>query len=69
MYVAGHKYYRELTRTRDIDCPQPQVGVRAEVFDSQIDGLMSTLKLPPVWELQVLDIVISADERQRVIRE
>lgn len=49
---GGLRYYRDKTRDQFDSCDQK--GVRADLVESQIDYLLSTVNLPEDWREQVL---------------
>jgi hypothetical protein len=43
--------------------------VRAEELDKQVDLIMKTLVIPDAWQIEVMNILTSLDERTRIARE
>ena len=43
--------------------------MRAEELDKQIDLIMKTLMTPDAWQIEVMNILTSLDERTRIARE
>lgn len=51
-------YYREMSYQRGyIDCPHQNIGIRAEILDSQINTLIKSIQLPNDWLTEVTNQV------------
>jgi DNA invertase Pin-like site-specific DNA recombinase len=60
--AASASYYRESsTRTHD-DCPNSQIGVRAEVLHRQVVALLRELGLSPGWEEGLVGAIAEEEE-------
>ena len=57
--LVSLRYYRGKTRDQNGLCEQK--GVKAEVVESQIDYLISTIKLPLDWRDKVLNVLSNGD--------
>lgn len=68
-FCSGHKYYRCTAHKRAIDCPAPQTRVREDALESQIGPIIRNLRLPPVWQDRVADLLSCQDEREKILRE
>lgn len=52
------RYYREMSRARGfIDCPNAQVGMKAETAEAQIDDIFRRLTLPLDWQAEVENLL------------
>ncbi len=63
------KYYRDVSARRGRTCPLPASYVRADELDAQIDRIIRNLTLPQSWQIEVLNIVTSLDERVNVAKQ
>jgi site-specific DNA recombinase len=60
----AYKYYREMSYARGyLDCPNAQIGVRAEKLHAQINAIVRQLHLPSDWQEELSRIVGDDDER------
>ncbi|MBT9161437.1 MAG: hypothetical protein DDT27_01549 [Dehalococcoidia bacterium] len=66
---SGSKYYREVSGKRGRVCLYPDKYVRAEELDQQVDGVMKSLVIPQAWQIEMMNILTSLDERTRIARE
>jgi site-specific DNA recombinase len=58
-----HKYYREMSYARGYDdCPNSQIGVRANRLHEQIGAIVRRLHLPPDWQEELAQIIGEDDE-------
>jgi site-specific DNA recombinase len=56
-------YYREMSYARGyVDCPNAQIGVRAEIFHRQISAIVRQLQLPPDWQEELAQMVGEDEE-------
>lgn len=62
-------YYRDVSSRRGIPCPRAGKWIRVEVLDRQISDIIGNTELPHAWELQVMDILNSLDERVTAAKE
>jgi site-specific DNA recombinase len=73
MWVNGSPgrrgYYRDVSSRRGIPCPRAGKWVRMEVLDRQISDIIGSTELPHTWELQIIDILNSLDERVTAAKE
>ena len=65
----GRRYYREVSPRQGIQCPRAGRWVRAEIVDKQVSDIVGNMKLPETWQLQVVDVLNSLDERVNAARE
>ena len=63
------RYYRDVSTRRGWSCPYGNKYVRVEVIDRQIDQIMRGLAIPEAWQIEVVNILTSLDERARIARE
>jgi site-specific DNA recombinase len=60
----AYKYYREMSYARGyVDCPNAQIGVRAEKLHAQINAIVRELHLPADWQ-EELSRIVGEDEEQ-----
>jgi len=62
-------YYRDVSSRRGIPCPAAGKWIRVEELDKQISDIVRHTELPHTWELQVVDILNSLDERVAMARD
>jgi len=70
-------YYREMSYARGYDdCPNAQIGTRAEPLHEQIGAIVRLLRLPPDWQEELAqlvgedeDVVTLRNQRARLIAE
>ena len=62
-------YYRDVSLRRGIPCPKGGAWVRVEVVDKQLSDIIANMELPQTWQLQVVDVLNSLDERVSAARE
>jgi len=56
-------YYREMSKIRGYrDCPNAQVGTRAEVVDQQMGFLFGSLRLPEDWQQRLEELLHREEE-------
>jgi len=56
--AAAANYYREMSRSRGYDdCPNSQIGVRAEKLHRQISAIVREIRLPPDWREELIQII------------
>jgi len=65
----GLTYYREASSLKGKRCPASPLLVRTEYFDLQVDRIIRGLKLPTSWQIRVMQIIGSQEERQKALRE
>jgi site-specific DNA recombinase len=59
-----YTYYREMSYARGyVDCPNAQIGVRAEKLHAQLSAIVRELHLPSDWQEELSRIVGDDDER------
>lgn len=61
---AGYRYYRETARRRGVACPKPQLSVRADRIEAEIDAFVARLRTPPEVRDQVLEILRDGDDAE-----
>jgi hypothetical protein len=62
-------YYRDVSIRRGMNCSSPASHIKVEELDAQIDGIINRFIMPPSWQIEVLNIVTSLDERVRVAKQ
>jgi DNA invertase Pin-like site-specific DNA recombinase len=64
---GDYRYYKELSDTRGLTCPNAGATVRAETAEEQIGALLGCLRLPEDWQDRIRDNLLKDDERQKVL--
>lgn len=57
----GYRYYRETAERRGIDCTQPQVSVRADALEAEVDRIVTRFEMPAVVRERVLQTFTLTD--------
>ncbi|RLC78739.1 MAG: hypothetical protein DRJ03_24745 [Chloroflexi bacterium] len=61
--AAAASYYREMSYSRGYDdCPNAQIGVRADKLHRQISAIVREIRLPPDWREELIQIIGEGDE-------
>lgn len=63
------KYYRDVSGRRGRICLYPDKYVRAEDLDGQMECIMKSLVIPEAWQMEVMNILGSLDERDRIVKD
>lgn len=63
-----YRYYRDMSKTRGLDCPDSGLPVKAELVEEQIGVVLRQLRLPEDWQVQIQKAVLSGDERQKMLQ-
>jgi len=62
-----YRYYRDMSKTRGLDCEDSGTPVKAELVEEQIGLVLRQLRLPEDWQAQIQDALLSGDERQKML--
>ncbi len=68
-HLSGRDYYREESALRGIPCPNPKSVIRSEVLESQVEGIIQSLRLPSSWRELVVHYLQAPEERDRTEKE
>ena len=68
-HLSGRDYYREESALRGIPCPNGKGIVRAEVIETQVERIITSLRLPPSWKALVVQYLQASEEREGATRE
>jgi hypothetical protein len=60
----GYRYYRETAERRGIDCSGPQVSIRADVLEAEVDAIVARFVMPAEVRERVLALLHSEDGRE-----
>lgn len=63
---AGYRYYRETARRRGIECPAPQIAIRAERLEAEVDAIVARFRMPEDVRERVLTLLREADGEEDV---
>jgi site-specific DNA recombinase len=66
-YKSGQRYYREHRASRSlVDCPSAGGAITCQIPDEQMGRIVSAIELGPMWQQQVMAIILVKDEVERV---
>ena len=63
---GDYRYYREMSHTRGLECPDSGSTVNADTAEEQMGELLGRLRLPEDWQDRIRDNLLSDDKRQQV---
>jgi DNA invertase Pin-like site-specific DNA recombinase len=64
---GDYRYYREMSHTRGLECPDSGSTVNADIAEEQMGALLGRLRLPEDWQDSIRDNLLSDDKRQQVL--
>ena len=64
----GYRYYRETARRRGVECAPPQVAVRADLVEAEVD-LSELERASEAYERQVSEAVGQDEETEAYVQE
>jgi len=64
---AGHRYYREMSYQRGLECSRSSIGVVADIPEEQVGEVFMAFRLPEDWQEEIRQQVMAADERQQLL--
>ena len=67
--LYGRDYYREESGLRGLPCLRPKSLIKADVVESQIEQIITSLRLPESWRETVTYYLGLSEERERVGQE
>lgn len=62
-----YRYYRDMSKTRGLECADSGTPVKAELVEEQIGLVLRQLRLPADWQQQIQEALLSGDERQKLL--
>ena len=65
--TRGYRYYREMSHTRGLECPDAGLWVKAELVEEEVGAILRNLRLPEDWQEEIRESVADADERRRLL--
>ncbi len=68
-HLSGKDYYREEAKLRGLPCGEGKSVMRAEHLESQVEAVITSLRLPTSWRELVAEYFASTDEKRRLVTE
>ncbi|HDQ70666.1 MAG TPA: recombinase family protein [Chloroflexi bacterium] len=62
----GYRYYRDVTNSRGLHCPDSGTTVRAETVEDEIGAILRNMRLPEDWQDEIRSSVMNEDERRQM---
>ena len=62
-----YRYYRDMSKSRGLDCVDSGTPVKAELVEEQIGVLVRQLHLPEAWQQHIQEALLSGNERQKLL--
>lgn len=62
-----YRYYRDMSKTRGLECVDSGTPVKAELVEAQIGLVLRQLQLPEDWQQHIREALLSGDERRKLL--